>query len=296
MCCSNRLVTNLTGIILGQATAAIHVHWQPWGACKGEGGWITGSRRQVQLAWAEKAVWEGLLVILWFEPKAKVHLPGVVSRGSCSHSVVTAGGGGQARCCGAEEHLRQGALVCLLAFVKHQLFKGSSVPGHDYIKQTSLRWLLSGVRRWFVSRGGEMFWRCHLVLCFVFVKMNFGKHTISRFEQTQDPTTTWCWLLSPMLSRWLFLVARLSALNPHTEDVKIILGSTLCSTLLHRDDQVFLPALPWASRWCFWAARLKSARQEEESWMRWTRIILWSVNSLYRPYKGIVIVRTRFHS
>ena len=60
----NRLVTNLTGVILGQATAAIHVHWQPWGACKGEGGGIIGGRRQVQLAWAEETVWEGLLVIL----------------------------------------------------------------------------------------------------------------------------------------------------------------------------------------------------------------------------------------
>ena len=80
-----------------------------------------------------------------------------MSRGSCSHSVVTAGGGGQARCCGAEEHLRQGAPVRLLAFVKHQLFKGPSVPGHDQIKQTSLRWLLSEVRRLYVSQGGEMF-------------------------------------------------------------------------------------------------------------------------------------------
>ena len=55
-------------------------------------------------------------------------IPGVVSRGSCSHSVVTAGGGGQARCCGAEEHLRQGAPVRLLTSVKYQPFKGTSAP------------------------------------------------------------------------------------------------------------------------------------------------------------------------
>ena len=98
------------------------------------------------------------------------------------------------------------------------------------IKQTSLRWLLSGVKRWFVSRGGEMFWRCHLVLFFVIVKMNFGNHTYNisfccvYLEQTQHPTTTWCWLLTPMLSHWLLLMARLSALNPLTDDDTIILG------------------------------------------------------------------------
>ena len=42
--------------------------------------------------------------------------------------------------------------------------------------------------------------------------------------------------------------ARLSDLNPYSEDQKIILGSILWSTLFHSDDQDFFPALPRASR------------------------------------------------
>ena len=299
---SNRWVTNLTGVILCQATAAIHVHWQPWGACQGEGGGITGGRRQVQLAWAEEAVWEGLLVILICDLNQNLKLiQGAVSRGSCSHSVVTAGGGGQARCCGAEEHLRQGAPVRLLTFVKYQPFKEPSVPASwTWLNQTNITQVVVERSQEVVRQPG---WRDVLKVPCSFLYLSELISGIIQYlvllclPRANTRSHHHLMLTSHSDAKSLAVSeARLSDLNPYSEDEKIILGSILWSTLLHRDDQDFFPALPWASRWCFWAARLKSTRQEEESWMRWTRIILWSVNRLYRPHKGIVIFIIFFFS